>query len=36
MDKVCVYAMVDDRGPMSLIICRGHNTASKGALQIFL
>ena len=27
---------VDDKGSMSLMICRGHIRASKGAFKIFL
>ena len=35
-DKVCIYTMKgDNKGSMSLMTCRGHIRASKGALQIF-
>ena len=37
MDKAYIYTMkVNDRDSVSLMICRGHIRASKGALQIFL
>ena len=37
VDKACVYTMkVDDKGSLSLMICRGHIRVSKGALKIFL